>query len=136
MSGNCLGHPTIFQNAKNTLMVISIINSSRIFSFLQHHFFFCKISVTQCNLLPLPVVWKCIWSPVVYVHLRGVYGEFWSVFIVGEGEVSNNMVCTYGSTIRTTIWIANPYGSYRSAIRMTYTDCSYRLTICMTYTDC
>ena len=37
--GNCLGHPANFLNAKNTLMVFSVINSSRIFLFLQRHFF-------------------------------------------------------------------------------------------------
>ena len=29
--GNCLGHPTNFVNAENTLMVFSVINSSIVF---------------------------------------------------------------------------------------------------------
>ena len=56
--GNCLGHwafllghQVIFRNVKNSLMVFSIINNRRSFSFLQHHSFTKSLSLSvSCSI--------------------------------------------------------------------------------------
>ena len=117
--GNCLGHPANFLNAENTLMVFSIIKSSKIFSFLQHHFF-------PQNFHNLVYVASVKGGLEAYLFSSGVHALVRSVrwiLVSFRWRRRRGTWSTYGLVIRMThtdwqsVW---PYGS---AIHMTYMDC-------------